>query len=147
MLDLSATGNELTEYHIGAAIAFFTVSRDARDDTDWAQTVSLYDKLMMTRPSPLGTLNRTIAVTQLEGPGRGLEELHAVSDASHTERDASVDCCTPSELRVDRKAALHEFQSLLHTVEAKPSPRFCSFEIKARAAITDGELDFTRRSP
>jgi predicted RNA polymerase sigma factor len=82
LLDLSATGNELTEYHIEAAIAFFHAIAQRPEDTDWAKIVSLYDKLMMTLPSPVVALNRAIAVAQLEGPGRGLEELHAVVDSN-----------------------------------------------------------------
>jgi len=82
LLDLSATGNELTEYHIEAAIAFFHAIAQRPEDTDWAQIVALYDKLMTTRPSPVVALNRAIAVAQLEGPRRGLEELHAVADSS-----------------------------------------------------------------
>ena len=35
---------------------------------------------MAIRPSPVVALNRAIAVAQLEGPERGLEELHAIAD-------------------------------------------------------------------
>src|SRR5450631_2276856 len=49
-LDLSATGLELTEYHVEAAIASIH-SRAARiDDTDWKTIVSLYDTLANIRP-------------------------------------------------------------------------------------------------
>ncbi len=65
LLDLSATGTELTEYHVEAAIASFH---------SMAQIVLLYDKLMTIRPSPVVALNRAIAVAQLEGPERGLED-------------------------------------------------------------------------
>jgi RNA polymerase sigma factor (sigma-70 family) len=81
LLDLSATGNELTEYHVEAAIALFHAIARSTEDTNWAQIVSLYDKLMTIRPSPVVALNRAIAVGQLEGPERGLEELHAVADS------------------------------------------------------------------
>ena len=71
LLDLSATGTELTEYHVEAAIASFH---------SMAQIVLLYDKLMTIRPSPVVALNRAIAVAQLEGPERGLEEIHAIAE-------------------------------------------------------------------
>jgi RNA polymerase sigma-70 factor (ECF subfamily) len=80
LLDLSATGNELTEYHVEAAIASFHAIAQRTEDTDWAQTVLLYDKLTTIRPSPVVALNRAIAVAQLEGPERGLEEIHAIAD-------------------------------------------------------------------
>jgi len=49
-------------------------------------------------------------------------------------------------LRIDGKAALHEFQSLLHAVETKPSPRPCRCETKAHPAVTDREMNLIRRS-
>ena len=80
LLDLSATGDELTEYHLEAAIAAFHSMAPCTEDTNWAQIVSLYDRLMAIRPSPVVALNRAIAVAQLQGPERGLEEIHAIRD-------------------------------------------------------------------
>jgi len=80
LLDRSATGNELTEYHVEAGIALVHATAAHTDETDWAQIVSLYDKLIAIRPSPVVALNRAIAVAQLEGPERGLEEIHAIAD-------------------------------------------------------------------
>jgi len=80
LLDLSATGPELTEYHVEAAIAAVHASAPRVEDTNWAQIVSLYDRLMTIRPSPVVALNRAIAVAQHEGPGRGLEEIGAIAD-------------------------------------------------------------------
>ena len=80
LLDLSATGPELTEYHVEAAIAAVHASAPRVEDTNWAQIVSLYDRLMTIRASPVVALNRAIAVAQHEGPGRGLEEIAAIAD-------------------------------------------------------------------
>ncbi len=79
-LDLSASGTELTEYHIEAAIASVHTSAVRGEDTDWKQIVSLYDLLVAIRPSPVVALNRAIAITQLDGPGRGLEEINSIHD-------------------------------------------------------------------
>src|SRR2546422_1460861 len=80
LLDRSATGPELTEYHVEAAIAAVHASAARVEDTNWAQIVSLYDTLMTIRPSPVVALNRAIAVAQREGPDRGLEEIGAIAD-------------------------------------------------------------------
>ena len=80
LLDRSATGPELTEYHVEAAIAAVHASAACVEDTNWAQIVSLYDTLMTIRPSPVVALNRAIAVAQREGPDRGLEEIGAIAD-------------------------------------------------------------------
>jgi RNA polymerase sigma factor (sigma-70 family) len=80
LLDLSATGPQLTEYHVEAAIASVHAIAHRSEDTDWGTLVSLYDTLMKIRPSPVVALNRAIAVAQHEGPHRGLEEIHTIAD-------------------------------------------------------------------
>jgi RNA polymerase sigma-70 factor (ECF subfamily) len=79
-LDLSATGAELTEYHVEAAIAWLHAIAPRTEDTDWGRIVSLYDMLKTIRPSPVVELNRAIAIAQSEGPERGLEEIRAIAD-------------------------------------------------------------------
>jgi len=81
LLDLSASGPELTEYHVEAAIAWVHTTAEGAEDTDWGMVVSLYDKLMAIRPSPVVALNRAIAIAQREGPQRGLEEIYAIADS------------------------------------------------------------------
>jgi RNA polymerase sigma factor (sigma-70 family) len=81
LLELSATGSELTEYHIEAAIASVHARAPRMDDTDWEKVVSLYDTLMTIRPSPIVALNRAIAIAQNEGPERGLAEIGSITDA------------------------------------------------------------------
>jgi RNA polymerase sigma-70 factor (ECF subfamily) len=79
-LELSASGSTLTEYHLEAAIAAIHASAARMEETDWAAIVSLYDRLIALRPSPVVALNRAIAVAQNEGPERGLEEIRSIGD-------------------------------------------------------------------
>ena len=79
-LELSATGSELTQYHLEAAIASIHACARRTEDTDWKAIVSLYDRLMTIRPSPIVALNRAIAIAQSEGPQRGLEEMCSIAD-------------------------------------------------------------------
>src|SRR6516162_1412397 len=79
-LELSATGSELTQYHLEAAIASIHACARRTEDTDWKAIVSLYDRLMTVRPSPIVALNRAIAIAQSEGPERGLEEIRSIVD-------------------------------------------------------------------
>jgi RNA polymerase sigma factor (sigma-70 family) len=81
LLDLSASGPELMEYHVEAAIASIHSRAGRVEDTNWAGIVSLYDTLMTIRPSPIVALNRAIAVGQLEGPDRGIAEIRSTTDA------------------------------------------------------------------
>jgi len=78
LLDLSATGSELTEYHVEAAIAAVHARARSAEETDWGRIVSLYDMLMAIRPSPVVALNRAIAVAQHQGAECGLEAVRAI---------------------------------------------------------------------
>jgi len=78
LLELSATGSELTEYHVEAAIAAVHVRAPRAEETDWKEIVGLYDLLIAIRPSPVVALNRAIAVAQHAGPERGLDEIRAI---------------------------------------------------------------------
>ena len=81
LLEVSASGPELTEYHLEAAIAWAHTTAPTADDTNWEMIVSIYDKLMAIRPSPVVALNRAIAIAQREGPERGLEEIRAIANS------------------------------------------------------------------
>jgi predicted RNA polymerase sigma factor len=82
LLAHSASGCELTEYHIEAAIASMHAQARRAEDTDWAAIAALYDTLMTLRPSPVVALNRAIAIAQHQGPERGLEEIRAIADSA-----------------------------------------------------------------
>lgn len=79
-LDRSAAGDQLTEYHVEAAIASLHAAATRVEETDWARIVWLYDTLAALRPSPVVALNRAIAIAQREGPRRGIEEVRAIQD-------------------------------------------------------------------
>jgi RNA polymerase sigma factor (sigma-70 family) len=86
LLDFSASGSELTEYHVEAAIAWVHATAKKAEETDWGSIVSLYDQLMAIRPSPVVALNRAIAVAERDGPQRGVEEIRAIANASRLAR-------------------------------------------------------------
>jgi RNA polymerase sigma-70 factor (ECF subfamily) len=81
LLDLSAKGAELSEYHLEAAIAAVHATAPSMQETNWAEIGSLYDTLMSIRPSPIVALNRAIAIGQRDGPERGIEALQAIHDS------------------------------------------------------------------
>jgi RNA polymerase sigma-70 factor (ECF subfamily) len=81
LLELSAKGSDLNEYHIEAAIAAVHATAPSIQDTNWDKIVSLYDALMGIRPSPIVALNRAIAIGQRDGAERGLAELRTIADS------------------------------------------------------------------
>jgi len=86
LLDLSAEGTELSEYHVEAAIASIHARALRVEDTDWKMIVTLYDQLMTIRPSPVVALNRAIAIGQEDGPDRGVEEILSIPDPERLAR-------------------------------------------------------------
>jgi len=85
-LERSATGNELSRYHIEAAIASAHARAPSVEQTDWNAIVSLYDMLTRIAPSPIIALNRAIAVAQRDGPEQGLREIDAIPDRDRLNR-------------------------------------------------------------
>ena len=81
LLEASAAGQEITEYHVEAAIAAVHAAAGSPEQTRWGDIVSLYDSLMRIRPSPVVALNRAIAIAQHLGPAPGLEALQSIPEA------------------------------------------------------------------
>jgi RNA polymerase sigma factor (sigma-70 family) len=86
LLEGSATGDVLSEYHVEAAIAWCHACAATAEETNWAQIVTLYDMLLRIRPSPVVALNRAIAVAQHAGPEQGLTEIHAIAQPERLSR-------------------------------------------------------------
>lgn len=70
-LDASACGEELTSYHVEAAIA----AAFASGDPDWPGILGLYDQLLALSPTPVVRLNRAVALGKVNGPDAALREL------------------------------------------------------------------------
>jgi RNA polymerase sigma-70 factor (ECF subfamily) len=81
LLEQSAVGDQISCYHLEAAIAAAHASAPSLEATNWPEIVSLYDRLMIVAPSPVVALNRAIAIGYAAGPDRGLEELQAITDS------------------------------------------------------------------
>ncbi len=77
-LERSGTGDEVTEYHVEAAIAGCHAMAPSFAATNWAAIVELYELLWRMRPTPIVALNRAIAVGQAHGPEAGLRALDTI---------------------------------------------------------------------
>jgi RNA polymerase sigma-70 factor, ECF subfamily len=67
-------------YQILAAINAVHTSAGDASETDWSQVVALYDQLARLDPSPVVTLNRAVAVAELDGPEVALGIIDRVGD-------------------------------------------------------------------
>jgi RNA polymerase sigma-70 factor (ECF subfamily) len=80
LLELPATGLELTEYHVEAAIAAVHASAPRAEDTNWAQIFSLYEHADDHSPFPGCRAQPRHRRRAARSPDRGLEEIHAIAD-------------------------------------------------------------------
>jgi RNA polymerase sigma-70 factor (ECF subfamily) len=133
LFERSATGRELSAYHVEAAIAAAHASAPSLDATDWAYIVSLYDRLMALAPSPVVALNRAIAVGQRDGPERGLEALSVIEDRDRLERYPFYPAARAElELkRGDRAAAREYFQAALARARSDAERRFLEKRLRS----------------
>ncbi|WP_308167614.1 RNA polymerase sigma factor [Catellatospora tritici] len=71
-------------YVLQAAIASLYAQAPSYEETDWAQSVQLYDRLLEVWPSPVVALNRTVPLAMVAGPEVALTEIEKL------ERDPSL---------------------------------------------------------
>lgn len=76
----STAGNEITEYHIEAAIASYHASALTFEQTNWEVIFRLYNLLADIKPGPFVYLNRAIVRSYISGARAALEDLERLSD-------------------------------------------------------------------
>jgi RNA polymerase sigma factor (sigma-70 family) len=74
-IDKASAGNEISQWHIEAAIASLHASAGTFEETDWKEIYSLYILLCNVNPSPVAALNKAIAACYAIGYSAGLDEL------------------------------------------------------------------------
>lgn len=77
-LDRSATGDELSSYHLQAGIASHHAIAASYAETDWQEIGELYEQLYAMDPSPVIALNRAIALSRWKGPEAGIAALSEI---------------------------------------------------------------------
>jgi RNA polymerase sigma-70 factor (ECF subfamily) len=77
-LNRSSEGDELSEYHIEAAIAAEHAMAKSFAATNWPNILALYNFLLQVNPSPIVLLNRAIVIGQVEGAGNAIASINAI---------------------------------------------------------------------
>jgi RNA polymerase sigma-70 factor (ECF subfamily) len=65
-------------FTLQAAIGALHVEAPSYADTDWGQILTLYDELLRVWPSRVVSLNRAVALAEVEGPEAALVEVEAL---------------------------------------------------------------------
>ena len=81
-LHRAARGEVFTRYHAEAAIAAAHCLAPTYQETRWDEIARLYQMLDRVCPSPINTLNRSIAIAEWQGPEAGLALLEALKPPS-----------------------------------------------------------------
>lgn len=81
ILQLALTQDRLGPYRVQAAIAALHDDAATAAETDWSQILEWYDELSSLRPDdPIVTLNRAVAVGEVDGPRAGLAALAGLDE-------------------------------------------------------------------
>src|SRR4249919_3875593 len=76
-LNKASIGDELSEYHIEAAIVAEHSTAKSFAETNWQRILSMYDLLAKINSSPVVLLNRAIVIGKISGPKKAIEEINA----------------------------------------------------------------------
>ena len=79
-LNASASGEEISEFHLQAGIAYCHCSAQSYQTTDWGRILALYDLLAAVNQTPVVALNRAVAVSKVRGPEAGLKAVEEIRD-------------------------------------------------------------------
>lgn len=78
--DHALSGDQVTEYHVQAAIAATYARARSPHAIDWPMILGLYDQLLSINSSPVVALNRAVVVAKVRGPAEAwslIQELEA----------------------------------------------------------------------
>ncbi len=124
--DRSIVGDELSPFHVEAAIAALHASARTYADTDWRAILLHYDTLQRLVDSPIVTLNRAVAVAKVRGFAAALRELDSISNRPQLARYHLFAAVRGLLLWTigDPEAAAVEFERAANEAGAEPERTF-----------------------
>lgn len=84
-MNIAAFGNEISSYHLEAAIAFEHCTAHSFEKTNWIRILDLYEWLCKLSPSPIAALNKTVAVMQVRGAEIAMQSIQEINDRKKLE--------------------------------------------------------------
>ena len=83
--DQSIAGEEISEWHVQAAIAATYAAAETSEAIDWPAILEHYDQLLEMTASPVVALNRAVAVANVHGPGAGRDAVAGIRNRDKLE--------------------------------------------------------------
>jgi RNA polymerase sigma factor (sigma-70 family) len=129
----SAAGEEISAYHLDAAIAYCHCTAKDYASTDWRQILGLYDRLMDFDDSPVVALNRAVAIAEVHGPEAGLEAVREIQNTQSLESYHLLYAVLGEfESRLNHsRAAADYFRKSMQLAELKSEQAFLSKRLQA----------------
>ena len=140
-LSRSSVGEEITEYHLQAAIAACHTAAKEYESTDWRQILALYDQLIQLDGSPVVALNRAVAVAQVYGPQAGIEAIESMANRQSL-RDYYLLYAVLAEFesRLNRvEIAIGHLRDAIRLTELKSERTFLSKRLHELAELIPGQ--------
>jgi RNA polymerase sigma factor (sigma-70 family) len=78
----SMAGEQLSEYHLEAAIVAEHSTAETFAKTNWQRIHYLYNLLAEVNPSPMVLLNRAIVIGKTEGPEKAIDAINNIPEAA-----------------------------------------------------------------
>lgn len=78
--NLAMEGDEVSEYHVQAAIAATHARAPGPEAVEWPLILEMYDQLLAINPSPVVALNRAVAVAKVQGAQAALVALEPLAN-------------------------------------------------------------------
>ena len=110
-------------YQLQAAIAAVHDEAERAADTDWPQILQLYGMLEVFAPGPMVTLNRIVALAEVDGPAVALARLTEAAELAGHHRVAAVRAHL-LEMTGDRGAARDEYLRAARLTLSVPEQRY-----------------------
>ena len=113
-LEISSTGNKLTEYHLEAAIVACHAMAKNFEETNWQQIFTLYELLLKLKPGPVTEMNHAIALGYSQSAEKGLAALHHINglDNNHFYQTALGDFYLMLGNKADAKTSFEKAYSI-----------------------------------
>jgi RNA polymerase sigma-70 factor, ECF subfamily len=124
--NLSMIGDDVSEYHVQAAIAATHARAGDAESIEWPVILRLYDQLLAINPSPVVALNRAVAVAKVHGPAKALVEIAAL-EKERKLRDYYLLLAVRGHLLLELGRpveAAHHFRLALERPCSEPERRF-----------------------
>jgi RNA polymerase sigma-70 factor (ECF subfamily) len=81
-LQCAATGNQLSKYHLEAAIAYWHTKKEDTKEK-WENILQFYNRLLQIEYSPIAALNRTYALSKANGKQQAITEAEKLNLADN----------------------------------------------------------------